>query len=121
MFKEALHDILGRTEGSLGVLIMGLDGIPVERAWREDASHANLDIAVAEYTSLVRRASKSNGDTGLGGLNEITVSNRNAVFIMRLLGEDYFIVLIMEPGGNFGRGRYELRKAELQMEKEFIL
>ncbi len=121
MFSEALQEILNRTEGSLGVLIMGLDGIAVDKAWREDASDTNLDIAVAEYTSLVRKANQSNGDTGLGGLNEITVSNENAVFILRLLGEEYFLALIMSPEGNFGRGRYELRKAELQLEHEFII
>ena len=121
MFKEALQDILDRTEGSLGVLIMGLDGIAVEKAWRDDESHSNFDIAVAEYTSLVRKANQSNDDTGLGGLKEITVSNENAVFIMRLLGEDYFLALIMSPEGNFGRGRFELRRAELQMEHEFVI
>ena len=121
MFKDTLQEILERTEGSLGVLIMGLDGIPVEKAWRDDESHSNLDIAVAEYTSLVRKADQSNGDTGLGGLNEITVSNENAVFIMRLLGEEYFLALIMSPEGNFGRGRFELRRAELQMEHEFVI
>ena len=121
MFKNTLEDILSRTEGSIGVLIMGLDGIPVERAWGDDESHSNLDIAVAEYTSLVNKASQSNGDTGLGGLNEITVSNKNAIFIMRLLGEEYFLALIMSPEGNFGRGRYELRKAALQIEHEFTM
>ena len=121
MFKEALQEILKRTEDSLGAMIMGLDGIAVEKVWHENASPANLDIAVAEYTSLVRRANRSNGDTGLGGLHEITVSNENAVFIMRLLGKDYFLVLILEPRGNFGRGRYELRRAELQMEHEFVI
>jgi len=121
MFKEALHDILDRTEGSLGVLIMGLDGIAVEKVWQEDAVSGNLDIAVAEYTSLVARAGKNDSDTGLGGLNEITVSNEKAIFIMRLLGEDYFLALIMEPDGNFGRGRFELRRAELRMAHEFVI
>ncbi len=121
MFKEALQEILNRTEESLGVLIMGLDGIAVEKVWREGAAGANFDIAVAEYTSLVKKANQSNGDTGLGGLREITVSNENAVFIMRLLGEEYFLALVMAPEGNFGRGRYELRRAELQIEHEFVL
>ncbi|MEZ5307319.1 MAG: hypothetical protein R2684_09265 [Pyrinomonadaceae bacterium] len=110
-----------RTEGSLGVLIMGLDGIAVEKVWREGAAPGNLDVAVAEYTSLVRRASQGNEDTGLGELNEITVSNSHAVFIMRLLGEGYFLALIMEPEGNFGRGRFELRRAELKMQHEFVM
>jgi len=121
MFMDALQGILKRAEGSLGVMIMGLDGIPVEKAWQDDESHSNFDIAVAEYTSLIKKANQSNGDTRLGGLREITVSNSNAVFIMRLLGDDYFLALIMSPEGNFGRGRYELRKAELQMEHEFVI
>jgi predicted regulator of Ras-like GTPase activity (Roadblock/LC7/MglB family) len=121
MFKKALQNILDRTEGSLGVMIMGLDGIAVDKAWNEDESDSNLDIAVAEYTSLVRRAKQSSNDSGIGGLREITVSNNDAIFILRLLGEEYFLALIMSSGGNFGRGRYELRRAELRMEHEFAL
>jgi len=43
------------------------------------------------------------------------------VVIMRLLGRDYFVVLAITPEGNLGRARYELRKAELQLKKEFAI
>ena len=121
MFKEVLQEALHRTEGCLGVLIMGTDGIPVEKAWKPEATEKNLDIAVAEYTALVRNAKRANRDLGLGMLNEVVLSGEGGIFILRFVGEDYFIAMILSPEGNFGRGRYELRRAELLLEKEFVI
>ncbi len=121
MFKEALANIIERTEGSLGALIMGVDGIAVERLLKEAGQDANLDVAAAEFTSLVRNSQKAGKDTGLGNLRELMISLDSAVVIMRLLGNDYFVVLAMSPDGNLGRARFELRKAELQLKKEFAV
>jgi hypothetical protein len=41
--------------------------------------------------------------------------------VMRLFNKDYFAVLALKPDGNLGRGRYELRKAELVLAKEFAV
>jgi predicted regulator of Ras-like GTPase activity (Roadblock/LC7/MglB family) len=121
MFKEALESIMERTEGSLGALIMGIDGIAVERLLKEAGQEANLDIAAAEFTSLVRNAQKAGKDTGLGEVRELMISLESAVVIMRLIGRDYFVVLAISPEGNLGRARFELRKAELQLKKEFAV
>jgi predicted regulator of Ras-like GTPase activity (Roadblock/LC7/MglB family) len=121
MFKEVLETIIERTEGSLGALIMGVDGIAVERSLKESGQEANLDVAAAEFTSLVRNAQKAGKDTGLGDLRELMISLESAVVIMRLLGREYFVVLAIAPEGNLGRARYELRKAELQLNKEFAI
>jgi predicted regulator of Ras-like GTPase activity (Roadblock/LC7/MglB family) len=121
MFKEVLLEALNRTEGCLGVLIMGTDGIPVERAWQPLVTETNLDVAVAEYTSIVRNAQRTNREMGLGALNEVVLSSESGIFILRFIGKDYFIVMILAPEGNFGRGRYELRRAELLLEKEFVI
>ena len=121
MFKEVLETIIERTEGSLGALIMGVDGIAVERSLKESGQEANLDVAAAEFTSLVRNAQKAGKDTGLGDLRELMISLDSAVVIMRLLGREYFVVLAIAPEGNLGRARYELRKAELQLKKEFAI
>ena len=121
MFKEALENIMERSEGSLGALIMGIDGIAVERLLKDAGEEANLDVAAAEFTSLVRNAQKAGKDTGLGELRELMVSLESAIVIMRLLGRDYFVVLALSPEGNLGRARFELRKAELQLKKEFAV
>ncbi len=121
MFKEMLETIIERTEGSLGALIMGTDGIAVEKVLGEAGTEANLDVAAAEFTSLVRSAQRAGTDTGLGGLREMVVSLESAILVMRLLSRDYFVVLAMGPRGNLGRARFELRKAELQLAKEFAI
>lgn len=118
MFKEILESIIEHTEGSLGALIMGTDGIAVEKLLG-GGNEANLDVAAAEFTSLVRNAQRAGRDTGLGDLRELVISLDQALVIMRLLSRDYFVVLALSPEGNLGRGRFELRKAELQLAKEF--
>lgn len=121
MFREVLQNILDRTEGCKGLLIMGFDGIAVEKVWREDSADGNYDIAVAEYTSLVRSAKQKNNDTGLGSLREMTVTTENELFVLRLVSDEYFLAMILSEDGNFGRGRYELRRAELLLENEFVI
>ncbi len=121
MFKEVLHEIVNRTEGCLGVVIMGTDGIPVEKVWKPAGTEANLDIAMAEYTSLLRNAKRTNLEMGLGQLQEFTLSSESGIFILRFVSEDYFVAMVISPEGNFGRGRYELRRAELLLEKELVI
>ena len=121
MFKEMLDSIIERTEGSLGALIMGTDGIAVEKVFGEAGLDANLDVAAAEFTSLVRGAQRAGNDTGLGGLRELVVSLESAVMVMRLLSRDYFVVLALNSQGNLGRARFELRKVELKLAKEFAV
>ena len=121
MFKESLQSIVEKTDGSLGALIMGADGLPVENFFTEEGNAANLDVAAAEFTSLIRSAGKSGKDLDLGELRELVVSLGKVTFVMRLFNKDYFAVLALKPDGNLGRGRYELRKAQLVLAEEFAV
>ncbi len=121
MFKQALTEIVERTEGATGALIMGMDGIAVERVLLPEASDANMDVAAAEVTSLLRSAMRAGVNTGLGAPEELVVNFREARVLSRLLSSEYFVVLALRPDGNLGRGRYELRKAELRLAREFAL
>jgi predicted regulator of Ras-like GTPase activity (Roadblock/LC7/MglB family) len=121
MFKDTLKTIVEKTDGSLGALIMGADGLSVEKFFTDAGAEANLDVAAAEFTSLVRNASRSGSDLNLGELHELVVALKNVTVVMRLFNKDYFAVLALRPDGNLGRGRYELMKAELILAKEFAL
>jgi predicted regulator of Ras-like GTPase activity (Roadblock/LC7/MglB family) len=121
MFKEPLEAIMERTDGSIGALIMGTDGIAVEKILRPEGRDANLDIAAAEFTSLVRNAQRTGADTGLGGLQELVVCYDDLNVIMRSINQEYFLVLALRPDGNLGRGRFEMRKAQLELASEFVI
>ena len=121
MFKEALNKIVERTEGSVAALIMGTDGIEVEKVLKPEAQEANFDVAIAEFSSLVRTALRIGDDTGTGQTREFFVAYDNATFIARLFNREYFLVLAMNSDGNVGRGRFELRKADLMLAGEFAV
>ncbi len=121
MFKEVLQTALNHTEGCVGVLIMGTDGIVVESVRQPEVAESNLDVAVAEYVALIRNAQRANREMGIGKLGEVTFSGESGIFILRFIGTDYFVAMILSPEGNFGRGRYELRRTELLLEKEFVI
>ncbi len=120
MFREVLHDAMRRTEGCLGALIMGTDGIVVEKVWQAAGAPAemNPDAVAAEFASLIKSAHRAGGEMGLGRLSEMTFTGEGGIFILRFVSEDYFIAAVLSPEGNFGRARYELRRAELLLEKE---
>jgi predicted regulator of Ras-like GTPase activity (Roadblock/LC7/MglB family) len=121
MFKETLQSVIERTEGSIGALIMGTDGIAVEKVLTQEGSDANLDVAAAEFTSLVRNAQRTSKDMALGSLNELVVTCETFTMVLRLISREYFLILALKSDANFGRGRFELRKAELVLAKEFAL
>ena len=121
MFKAALETILERTEGSLGALIMGTDGIAVEQVINAAALDRNLDVVAAEVTSLVRAAQRMGRDVDLGGAREMMFAYDNAVIVVRALNSDYFIALALDADSQLGRGRFELRKAEFDFASEFVV
>lgn len=121
MFKAALESILERTEGSLGALIMGTDGIAVEKVLTADGSALNLDIAAAELSTLLRGARRTSDSINLGELRELVISYGDVLIVLRSLSDEYYLALALDTEGNLGRGRYELRKSELDMAREFVL
>ena len=100
---------------------MGTDGIAVEKYLLPQGSDANIDVAAAEVTSLVRSAQRAGHDTGLGGLHELVITFDEMSLIVRLFTRDYFVVLAVGIDGNIGRGRFELRKVELELAGEFAV
>ena len=118
-FKHHLQSITERVEGSVGALIMGTDGIAVEKVLGEAGAEANLDVAAAEFVSVLRAAERASSNMGYGALRELVVSTAEFHFLLRLVGRDYFLVLVLDTAGNLGRGRFELRKAELDLAREF--
>ena len=113
--------VVERTEGAVGAIIRGIVGIAVEKVLKSAGTDANLDVAAAEFTSLVRSTQRTGRDMGLGALAELVVSLEHINLVMRLFNKDYFVVLGLQPGGHLGRGKFELRKAELELAHEFTV
>ncbi len=100
---------------------MGMDGIAVEKVLLDAGIEANLDVAAAEFNAIIRTAQRTGKTMEFGALQEVVVSFDTLRFAMRQLNSDYYLVMALEADGNLGRGRFELRKAELDLAREFVL
>ena len=118
VFEKALARIAERVSGTLGVSLVGSDGIPVA-AWGSTQGIA-IETVAAEIGGLVRAARTTGAASGSGEIREIaTVADAGMTVLSRVTGE-YYLLLLLAREGNLGRGRFELRKAAAGLEKELL-
>jgi predicted regulator of Ras-like GTPase activity (Roadblock/LC7/MglB family) len=120
-FADTLGTLAKRIEGCVAVMILGTDGIPIERHLQQMNQSLDIDMIATEFTTLVRRSMSTAVDTELGELREMVLGTDAMMFLVRPITTDYFLLLALNPGGNIGRARFELRKAQLAMEIEFAM
>lgn len=113
---DSLRDVIGGLEESWGIAIIGMDGILVE----EQKKQGELDLQTlgAELCGLLKSADSVAGSIGAGGIIEIVTTAENYCVILRRVTDEYFMVLVIHPDGNLGKGRYLLRRAGSQVRSE---
>jgi predicted regulator of Ras-like GTPase activity (Roadblock/LC7/MglB family) len=117
-FTDALRDFAERVPETQLVMIMGTDGIAIERL--AVSADANLDAVAAEYTTLLRASLQAARDTGLGKLQELSVVAERMTALMVGITPEYFLFAALAPGAVAGRARFALRMASADLEQEFL-
>jgi predicted regulator of Ras-like GTPase activity (Roadblock/LC7/MglB family) len=120
-FSDTLGGLAKRIEGAVAAIILGIDGIPIERYTTTLEPGLDIEMIATELTTLLRRGMHTATDTALGDLREMVIGTERLTILLRPITSDYFLMLAVLPGGNVGRARYELRKAQLVLEEEFAI
>jgi predicted regulator of Ras-like GTPase activity (Roadblock/LC7/MglB family) len=120
-FIGTLTQMVDRIEGCAAGAILGVDGILIERYVHQLAPALDIDVLATEFTTLLRRSMRTASDTELGDLREMLLATDEMTFLVRPITSEYFLLLAVNPGGNVGRARFELRKAQLALEIEFAI
>jgi predicted regulator of Ras-like GTPase activity (Roadblock/LC7/MglB family) len=114
--RSVLQEVIDRIPETLGAAVVGIDGIPVEKIAVKPSF--NIDLASAEWIGLVRKTISSLRSQAVpGGLEEITVVSGAGVAILRSIGGDYYLCVVVGPNHMAGRVRYEVWRAGLQLEQ----
>ncbi len=116
-FQQELEGICARVEGALGAVILAEDGIIVERHVVDPG--IDLELASAEFAGAAREMRRGTMAVEAGELDEILVTSRARLSLLRLIGPGYYLLLFLAPGALIGRGRYELRRAAHALANEF--
>src|SRR5712691_1669845 len=98
-------------------MIMGTDGIPIDRLVVRQS--ANLEAVAAEYTTLLRASLTAASGTGLGQLLELTIVTEKMTALLIGITSEYFLFAALQPGALLGRARYALREAGIGLQREF--
>ena len=108
MFRDALRDIVDKTEGGVAGLIMDSEGIAVESYTRGDAPFdiTTIGIEFGVVLGSIKRAAES---LEAGTAHEVAIGTDKMITLIRTLGDGYFLAFAMRPDGNFGKGRYMMR------------
>jgi predicted regulator of Ras-like GTPase activity (Roadblock/LC7/MglB family) len=116
-FSEALRAITARVPETQMVMIMGTDGIPIEKLVVR--AEPNLEAVAAEYTTLLRASVSAASDTGLGELHELWVVTERLLAVLVAITGEYFLFAALQPGALAGRARFALRVAGMTLQREF--
>ena len=118
VFQDTLRRIAERVEGTRAVSLVGTDGIAIDSYVSSEG--LPMDSLAAESGSLVTAARAARALAEHGPIQQVTVASDRAATILCRVTEEYYLVLLLARDGNFGRGRFELRKAAAALEKELL-
>lgn len=115
MFKKVLSGIRDRVEGTIAVSLIALDGIAIETI---NEGRMPLELLAAEFGSFVRSIRMSSTELDTGEVLQFSLVTEKYVTFVSAVTNDYYILLVLRPDGNYGRARFELSKAKYLLRDE---
>lgn len=116
-FSEILLKIVEESDKALGAAIVANDGIVVEEYKKEMG--IDLYVLGAEFCKTFKEFKEKTEFLKKGSPLEFTVQMESAILIFKKINEEYFLVLVLEADGNFGKGRFIIRKEMDRLKNEF--
>lgn len=114
MFHELLNRISGRIDGAVALSLVAKDGMPVESYTTNP--DLDLDVLAAEMIAQVRSISSNHRELEVGDVQQLSVSTDRLTLMVSSVASDYYLLLVLGPEGNYGKARFELRRARLLLE-----
>jgi len=118
VFRDTLQRIARKVEGTRAVSIVGLDGIPIDFMMPEQS--IAIEEVAAELGAFVKRLESPRAEMQSGEIRELVVAAEKSVAILSRITPEYYLLLLLGEEAGLGRGRWELSKAALALEKELV-
>jgi predicted regulator of Ras-like GTPase activity (Roadblock/LC7/MglB family) len=116
MFLDQLSRISNRIDGAVALSLVAKDGIPVE-SFSSDPD-LDLDVLAAELVAQARSISENHRELDVGEVQQLSVMTDRLTLMVSSVAADYYLLLVLGPEGNYGKARFELRRARLLLEED---
>lgn len=117
MFRALLDDLHSQVEGCLAASLISLDGIAVASV---NTAGVPLDVMGAEFGGFIKSIRLSNTELNTGEVLQFALVTEKYITFLSHVTPEYFILLVLQPDGNYGRARFELSKAKHRLRDELI-
>ena len=113
-FTEILTDAANQIEGALVVGLAGLDGLGVETVVN-NGNNFDTEAVEVEIAGLVSNISRTAEALSSGSVKEFYLATENQSYLVHILDQDYFLVVILGGQANLGRARFEARRVSQKL------
>ena len=107
MFKKILSKVSEQGGRLMGIALVSLDGIAIEKI--QSDPRLNFDIMIAEFTDRMKKILQASREMGTGAAKELVAFTDDVVVILKGVHEDYYILCAVPADGNHGRARHAIR------------
>ena len=118
-YKESLKTITESVGGGLAAIIMGYDGIPIDE-FLVDSTQFDLQLLTVEYANLLRDIRRTVDLLGNGVMEEVSIATDRLRVLVRVINDQFFLVLVITADGNYGKGRYLLSREALKLKDDLV-
>lgn len=118
MFKEKLTRVIHNVSGSLGCLLIGFDGIPIDSAYPGENELPEMSAIAIELSNLLKEFRRLNLHDKMGAVNEVSITTGQVITLARVISDDYLLVLALDAEADVNRGQTMLRLISPFLEKE---
>jgi predicted regulator of Ras-like GTPase activity (Roadblock/LC7/MglB family) len=108
VFTDYLKKVVDNTEGAVAGLIMGLDGIAVDKYVREQDA-VDIDTIGMEFSFILTQVKKAAETLQVGAVHELSIKAEQLTIVIRMVTEEYFLAAALRAEGNFGKARFLMR------------
>jgi predicted regulator of Ras-like GTPase activity (Roadblock/LC7/MglB family) len=114
MFSDILKCVVEGTGGGIGAVLMGYDGIAIDQYFSSEGD-IDLPMVVVEYSNVLKEIRRTAEILSLGDMEEISIRTDSFIIVIRMLNVDYFVALVINHDGNFGKGRYLMARESFNL------
>jgi predicted regulator of Ras-like GTPase activity (Roadblock/LC7/MglB family) len=107
MFKQKLTSVVNNVDGSIGCLLIGFDGIPIDSVFR-DQEFPQMGAIAVELSNMLDKFRRLQ-IYDVGEVNEVSITAGPMTALAKVVADEYLLILAMSAEADVRRGQTMLR------------
>ncbi|MFW5965993.1 MAG: hypothetical protein ACOCV2_00685 [Persicimonas sp.] len=118
MFNQKLTRVVNNVDGTLGCMLIGFDGIPIDSVF-PDEEMPQMNAVAVELSNLLDKFRRLQIHE-IGEVNEVSITLGKVTALARVVADEYLLILAVDAEADVNRGQTMLRLIAPFVEREMV-